>query len=211
VPAEGTANHIVVAGTIASGKTTLAGGLSKILDLPTRTERPEANPFLERFYADRHRWSLASQLWFASDSARQHVEIHEAGGGVQDHSIYENVFVFGGALADQACLAEDEWQLLRDVTAPVIASLPPPAIVVLIEASVGVLMERIGTRGRLYEADVDPTYLMVLNRIRREYFLAWDRSPVLLVDSNRADLRRPEEAGMIAAKIAEHLPTLSRG
>jgi deoxyadenosine/deoxycytidine kinase len=202
------ANHIVVAGTIATGKTTLTRALADRLDLPAVAERPEANPFLERFYADRRRWALASQLWFTTDSGRQHVEIHLAGGGVQDHSIYENVHVFGAALAAHGALADDEWELLQATAAPLIDSLPPPSIVVLIEAPVEALMERIEARGRAYESGIDREYLTQMTNTRREFFERWSASPVLLLDSSASDLRELDQTEIIAARLVEYLPNL---
>jgi deoxyadenosine/deoxycytidine kinase len=201
--------HILVAGTIGSGKTTLTEALAAALGLPAVAERPQANPFLERFYADKRRWALASQLWFASDSARQHAEIHSGRGGVQDHSIYENVHVFGAALAEQGALAEDEWALLKKVTAPVIDRLPPPALVILIETPVEVLVGRIAGRGRTYEAGIDSAYLSDLTRKRKEFFEGWQRSPVLTVDSVETDLRLAREIDVIAAKVVDYIPSLA--
>lgn len=207
-PGDGS-QHVIVAGTIAAGKTTLTEALAASLKLPASFERPEANPFLERFYADRRRWALASQLWFAADSAHQHLAIHNRGGGVQDHSVYENVHVFGATLAHHGSLADDEWALLRGASAPIVDSLPPPAIVVLVEAQVRDLLARIRARGRAYESTIDSEYLAELNRRRREYFEHWERSPVLLVDSSSIDLRQSAGTDIIAAKVLDYLPSLA--
>lgn len=203
-PPEGD-RHVLIAGTIASGKTTLTEALAARLGLPAISERPDANPFLVRFYADRRRWALASQLWFALDSARQHQEIHRRGGAVQDHSIYENIEVFGAALAAHGELAEDEWALLREATGPVLAALPPPAVVVLLEAPVEELLRRVRARARTYEDGLGSGYLAELSSRRRAYFEGWDASPVLLVDSAAVDVRTSGGVDLIAARVLEYL------
>jgi deoxyadenosine/deoxycytidine kinase len=197
--------HVVVAGTIAAGKTTLSRALSTALGLPVMAERPDQNPFLERFYADSRRWALTSQLWFALDSARQHEEIHRLGGGVQDHSIYENVHAFGAVFADLGFLSGEEWGLLRAITEPIIEALPAPAVIVVVEAAPECLLARVAARGREYEASLRSDYLHALNVKRRAYFDRWTRSPVLLVDSAAVDLRRQEETDPIAGQVATYL------
>lgn len=199
------ARHVVVAGTIAAGKSTLSRALSTALGLSVMAEQPEKSPFLERFYADAKRWALASQLWFSLDSARQHEEIQKLGGGVQDHSVYENVFAFGAVFADLGFLSEDEWALLRGVTEPIIEALPAPAVVVVLEAAPECLLARIAARGRPYEASLQSDYLRALNLKRRAYFDRWTRSPVILVDSGKVDLRRKVETDPIAEQVAAHL------
>lgn len=198
--------HVLVAGSIAAGKSTLTRALAAALQLPAKAEGPERNPFLERFYADTARWALASQLWFSFDSARMHAEINQQEGGVQDHSIYENVFAFGAVLADRGYLTADEWELLQRITEPLIEALPPPTVVVLLEASPECLLERIRARGRDYESGIDLGYLEALNHKRSAYFERWERAPVLRVDSEAVDFRDEGRAIAIARRVEEHRP-----
>jgi deoxyadenosine/deoxycytidine kinase len=97
---------------------------------------------------------------------------------------------------------------LRGFADRTIGQLPPPAIVILLEAPVETLLERIAARGRGYELAIDRDYLEVLNRARSTYFRNWQRSPVLLVDSVALDLRQTSEAQLIVDTIIEYLPSL---
>lgn len=55
---------IVVEGPIGAGKTSLAQRLALALSAEELLERPEHNPFLMRFYQDRARFALPTQLFF---------------------------------------------------------------------------------------------------------------------------------------------------
>ena len=57
--------YIAIEGPIGVGKTTLATLLAERWSMRTLFERPQDNPFLERFYRDTMRYALAMQLSFA--------------------------------------------------------------------------------------------------------------------------------------------------
>ena len=63
--------HIAIEGPIGAGKTTLARRLAQHFNAHTLLEKPEANPFLERFYGDRRRYALATQLFFLFQRVQQ--------------------------------------------------------------------------------------------------------------------------------------------
>jgi len=56
--------YIVVEGPIGAGKTSLARELAGVLHADPLFEQPGDNPFLARFYEDRARFALPTQLTF---------------------------------------------------------------------------------------------------------------------------------------------------
>ena len=69
--------HIAIAGNIGSGKTTLAGLLSKHYGWEAHYEDVDTNPYLNNFYEDMQRWSFNLQIYFLNSRFRQIVEIRE--------------------------------------------------------------------------------------------------------------------------------------
>ena len=66
--------------------------------------------------------------------------------------------------------------------------LPTPDLVIYLQAETKTLFERVIQRGREIEKNVSFEYLDLLNESYKEFFLNYDRSPVLIVNSEFLDL-----------------------
>ena len=69
--------YIVVEGPIGAGKTTLARALAQRAAPTLMLEQPDANPFLARFYRDRTRYALPTQLFFLFQRVQQLRELQQ--------------------------------------------------------------------------------------------------------------------------------------
>src|SRR5436190_822101 len=69
--------YIVVEGPIGVGKTSLAKRLAATFDSTPLLERPEENPFLERFYQSRKHYALPTQLFFLFQRVRRRGSSYE--------------------------------------------------------------------------------------------------------------------------------------
>lgn len=197
VPMSWQGPYIVVAGDIASGKTTLTRGLAEAMSLPALLEEPDRNPFLRSFYKDPTSWALKSQLWFALDTLEQQV-ITQDHGGIQDHSVFEVVQVFAAALRDGGHMSRDDFELLRRAVELAAHDLRGPDLVVLLHTPLDVLQQRIAQRSRDYEHAISPIYLDKLAQARRDLFAHWTLSPILHIDTERYDARKAVDVKEIA-------------
>lgn len=149
--------YLAIEGAIGVGKTSLARRLADAFGTEPVLERPEENPFLERFYQARARFALPTQLFFLFQRARQIQALKQSDmfrpGYVADFMLEKDT------LFARANLADDELRLYEQVYAQLRLDLPVPDQVIYLQAPVDVLMERIRKRDLGYERLIDRAYL----------------------------------------------------
>lgn len=199
--------YVVVAGTIGTGKSSVARGLGSSLGVPAFLEEPERNPFLESFYAQPERWAFRSQLWFLLDTcAQQSLIARGPTGGVQDHSADEGVEVYSVVLSETGSMSPSELGLLRQVFAELRRDLALPDVVLHLRARPEELLRRIRARDRPYERGIGLDYLRALDLVRDRLFAGWDACPVVEIDTEQLDGRTPEGLHAITRRIIAQLP-----
>jgi deoxyadenosine/deoxycytidine kinase len=176
---------IGVAGNVGVGKSTLTAMLSEYLCWEPFYEAVDDNPYLADFYKDMRTWSFHSQIYFLSRRLGHHRQIVERPGTVvQDRTVYEDAEIFARNLYLQGNMSERDWGSYWDLYQTVITILPPPDLVIYLQASVPVLHERIRQRGRDYEQEIADEYLFQLNDLYDAWVQDFTLCPVLTVPTD---------------------------
>jgi deoxyadenosine/deoxycytidine kinase len=198
---------IAVAGNVGVGKSTLTQLLSEYLCWEPFYEAVDDNPYLADFYEDMCAWSFHSQVFFLSRRLSHHRQIIERPGTVvQDRSVYEDAEIFARNLFLQGNMGKRDWNSYWDLYQTVITILPPPDLVIYLQASVPVLQERIRQRGREYEQQIAEEYLAQLNDLYESWVEGFTLCPVLTVptdDLNFVSVNSHLE--LIASRVLEKL------
>jgi deoxyadenosine/deoxycytidine kinase len=202
-----TKHFITIAGNIGVGKSTLVRLLGERLSWEPVFEAVTENPYLADFYQDMHRWSFHSQVFFLSRRLQQHHQLlQQPRSAIQDRSVYEDAEIFARNLHIQGHMSERDWGAYYELYQTLALLLPPPDLVIYLQASVPTLKRRIGQRGRAYERDISEAYLRQLNELYHAWAHSFSLSPVLIVNTDNLDyVQNGEHLDQIWAKIQGRL------
>ena len=183
--------HIAVEGTIGVGKTSLARILSEEIQGRLVLEEFEDNPFLREFYQDRKRWAFQTQINFLISRYYQQLRLQQID-MFADKIVSDYMFAKDKLFA-QTSLDENEMILYKKLANIFEKNITHPDLVIFLQSDVDRLMDNIKKRGRDYEKNIDWEYLSQLNEIYNQYFLSYDKSNLLLINSNNIDFVNKEE------------------
>lgn len=179
---------IGVAGNIGAGKSSLTAMLADALNWKPFYEANAENPYLADFYQDMRQWSFHSQVFFLGKRLEHHRQLLDhPGSAVQDRTVYEDAEIFAQNLYEQGKMSQRDHDAYRSLYKAVSAFLPPPDLIIYLQASTPTLMRHIDKRGRDYEQNIDPSYVQQLNGLYERWISNWDACPVLTIDLNEMD------------------------
>ena len=183
--------YIAIEGVIGVGKTILATKLSEKLKARLVLEEVEENPFLANFYQDMRTYALSTQLFFLLSRHRQQQQVSQQNlfqeKIVSDYSfIKDRIFAYIN-------LSEHELNLYEKIYEFLAKDVLKPDLIVYLQAPVEILIERIRRRGRSFEQEMDSEYLKVLSDAYNRFFLHYDQTPLLIVDTAKLDFVKNEK------------------
>ena len=184
------ARHIAVEGPIGVGKTSLVELLARRFE-GVKVLEDIQNPFLEPFYRGKPGAAFQVQVFFLLSRYQQHLEIAQRELFTQlvvaDYSMPKD-WLFARVNLD-----EEEFRLYDRLYQVLAAKLPNPDLVIYLEARVDTCLHRIRLRGREYERGIDPDYLRRLKEAYNAYFFRYNRSPLLVVNTDEIDFVNNQE------------------
>lgn len=197
--------YIALEGPIGVGKTTLAKRLQERLNARLVLENFDENPFLSDFYGDRDRYAFQTQIFFLMSRFRQQSELLQPDlfrpGIISDyHLLKDRIFA-------QLTLQGEELALYETVYKSLENQILKPDVMIYLYAGQRCLLDRIEKRGRTFEADFDPEYLLALSARYQEHFATYRDTPLLAIDTSTLDV---PESGAVIDGIYEQICHLAQ-
>lgn len=203
--------YIAIEGVIGVGKTTLARLLQPAFQSALVLEVFEENPFLSDFYSDRQRYAFQTQIFFLLSryyqQRRSVPEILKRGEPlITDYTFAKD------ALFARINLIGDELDMYYRVHDALAEKIPLPNLIVYLRADIDVLMQRIASRDRPYERNMERDYISQLIQAYDDFFInnqarnVGGNVNVLTLDTNELDyVRRVEDLRLAENRIRQTL------
>ena len=192
---------ISVAGVIGVGKTTLANGLANEFGCKMAPEAYDTNPYLAQVYQGRKDLALKSQIYFLeSRLAQLDRELLAPGRLIVTDYVFakELIFVKLSLSQQQAKEYNKRHNELKD-------RISEPVVVIYLQGSPKMYLERINQRNRPYEKVIDLQSLVRLNLNYEELFAEWKQCPVIRIDASRFDCRNNGHVKDLAKEIENYI------
>lgn len=200
---------ITVEGPIGVGKTSLAKELSTHMQLHLLKEIVDENPFLGKFYEDIDEWSFQTEMFFLCNRYKQLEDINikylnQRKPVVADYHIFKNLIFASRTLKDSQY--DKYMQVYRILT----QDMPVPNVIVYLTASLETLQTRIAMRGREFEKNMDPNYLLQLTKDYETAMETFKKDhpdiPVLKFNGDDMDfVKNPDDLNVILSALQNTL------
>ncbi|HBF12464.1 MAG TPA: deoxynucleoside kinase [Deltaproteobacteria bacterium] len=182
--------YIAVEGPIGVGKSSLAQMLAKDTNARLILEEAKENPFLGSFYENPDQFAFQAQIYFLLSRYRQQMELKQ-----QD--LFKQATVCDYLFAKDALFAamnltDEEMDLYNKIYGLLDAQLPKPDLVVFLQASPSVLMNRIKKRRASCERGIQEEYIERLSQAYSQFFFQYTTTPVLVVNASGFDFIESE-------------------
>lgn len=179
-------HFIAIEGVIGVGKTTLAQIIAQRWNAMCIEENYDKNPFLEKFYENPEAYAFQTQLFFLLDRHKQLQNSALQSDLFHDLLVSDYTYDKDQIFASQN-LSDSEYAMYETIARSLDKDIPKPDLVVYLQASVPILLERIRSRGRAMEKAIEGNYLKDLQERYDHHFWHYTSAPVLIINTDNID------------------------
>ncbi|MEM1216720.1 MAG: deoxynucleoside kinase [Bacteroidota bacterium] len=197
---------VVIEWNIGAGKTTLSTMLSQELSRRLILEEFTDNPFLANFYDNPERYAFPVELFFMTERHKQ-LQMELSQPQFFEQGIISDYIFIKTLLFARNNLKEDEFRLFQRLFHILKTNFPRPDLVLYLHQSIEGLQANIRKRGRSYEQQMDPAYLLQIQNAYFDYFRTVTDIPILILDVEQLDfVRQPAHFAAIRTLIGQPHP-----
>ena len=192
--------YIAIEGAIGVGKTTLAKTISNTMKCQTLFEDYADNPFLKKFYDENQTNSFSTQLYFLLKRIDQSEKINRT------NDMLISDFYFGkDELFAKLNLSELEFEMYDSIRKKLNFIPPLPDLIIYLQASTDILIERIKKRGLDVEKNIKKKYIESVNDLYMKHFHEYTSSPVLIINTSNVNINDQNDYQLLIEEISSDI------
>ena len=192
--------YIAIEGAIGVGKTTLAKTISNTMKCQTLFEDYADNPFLKKFYDENQSNSFSTQLYFLLKRIDQSEKINRT------NDMLISDFYFGkDELFAKLNLSEIEFEMYNSIRKKLNFTPPIPDLIIYLQASTDILIERIKKRGLVAEKNIKKKYIESVNDLYMKHFHEYTSSPVLIINTSNVNINDQNDYQLLIEEISSDI------
>jgi len=192
--------YIAIEGAIGVGKTTLAKTISNTMKCQTLFEDYADNPFLKKFYDENQTNSFSTQLYFLLKRIDQSEKINRT------NDMLISDFYFGkDELFAKLNLSELEFEMYSSIRQKLNFIPPLPDLIIYLQASTDILIERIKKRGLDVEKNIKKKYIESVNDLYMKHFHEYTSSPVLIINTSNVNINDQNDYQLLIEEISSDI------
>ncbi len=181
-------NLIIIEGNIGAGKTTLTNKIGADLNSKIVLEKFADNPFLPKFYYNKEKYAFQVELAFLADRYKQIKQDLEQQ-SIFNNNIISDYYLMKSFIFARINLKDDEFNLYRNFFDLIRTHAIKPDILVYIHRNVDTLIKNINKRGRDFERNMEPDYLLEIQKGYFNYFREEKKYPIVIIDADKIDFK----------------------
>lgn len=179
-------NYIAVEGNIGAGKTSFSTMISEDFNAKLILERFKDNPFLPKFYENKERYAFPLEMSFLADRYQQ-LSDDLAQYDLFKDFVISDYDVFKSLIFAKITLHEDEYSLYHKLFHLMYKELVKPELYIYLYQNTERLLENIKKRGRDYEQNIQPEYLVDINKSYLNFIKSQSNMKVQVIDISGLD------------------------
>ena len=192
--------HIVIEGPLRVGKSTLARVLAERLHA-RRVYDCEDNPFLGDFYKEEPGSAFRAQMYFLVERQRR---IREALAVESPGPLLSDFLMEKDRIFANLNLGDEELKLYDRYYEALTADIPPPDLVIYLQAKPDVLRSRIAKKAAREESHIADEYIEEVSRAYEHFFFRYEASDLLVIDTSDIDfVARSEDLQQLLRRLQE--------
>ena len=192
--------YMAIEGAIGVGKTTLAKNISNTMKCQTLFEDFSDNPFLQNFYDNNQTNSFSTQLYFLLKRIDQLALINTS----SDMLVSDFYFRIDELFA-KLNLSDSEYEMYKKIKSKLEFSPPIPDLIIYLQASTDILLDRIKKRGLMIEKNIKKKYIDSVNELYMKHFHEYKESPVLIINTSNVNINNIDDYNLLIHEISSDI------